>query len=191
MKIAIFDSGWDYTLDTPYSSPLGGTQSAICYFIEQMTINKHDMYLFNKIQNETTVRNVKHIPAHTYLNYINTNKLSFDLIIVSCLPHDLFQLKNTINNNLTLYCLWTGHDIDQAPSKILKDTKAKDNIDLFIFVSDWQRLRYVQTYNILYNKTLIMRNGIGIPFEKNLNLPLNKKKNSMCYCSVPWRGLDL
>jgi glycosyltransferase involved in cell wall biosynthesis len=191
MKIALFDSGWDYTLDTPYNKPLGGTQSAICYFLEEMKLNKHDVYLFNKIPNETEVRGVKHIPACTYLNYINNNKLSFDLIIVSCLPHDLFQIKNTLNNISTLYCLWTGHDVDQVASKILKDIKAKDMIDLFIFVSDWQRQRYVQTYELEYNKTMIMRNGIGKPFEKYLDLPINKIKNSMTYCSIPWRGLDL
>ena len=191
MKIAIFDSGWNYTLDTPYDNPLGGTQSSICYFIEQMKINNHDMYLFNKISQEQIIRGVKHIPANTYLTYINNNKLSFDLIIISCLPHDLFQIKNTLNNQSTLYCLWTGHDIDQESSKILKDKKAKDNIDLFIFVSDWQRMRYIQTFDIDYTKTIIMRNGIGKPFEQILNLPINKKKNSMCYCSIPWRGLDL
>jgi len=191
MKIALFDSGWEYTLDTPYIKPLGGTQSSICYFLEEMKINKHEVYLFNKVSEEVEVRGVKHIPACTYLNYINNNKLSFDLIIISCLPHDLFQVKNTVNNTSTLYCLWTGHDVDQNASKILKDTKARDMIDIYIFVSDWQRNRYVQTYEIDYNKTMIMKNGIGKPFEKFLNLPINKIKNSMTYCSIPWRGLDL
>ena len=36
-----------------------------------------------------------------------------------------------------------------------------------------------------------MRNGIGKPFEKYLNLPTHKNKNSMTYCSIPWRGLEL
>jgi predicted O-linked N-acetylglucosamine transferase (SPINDLY family)/glycosyltransferase involved in cell wall biosynthesis len=191
MKIAVFDSGWDYTLDTPYNKSLGGTQSAICYFLEELKIKKHDVYLFNKIDNVKEVRGVKHIPAHTYLQYIKDNNLIFDLIIVSCLPHDLFQIKSTLNSPTTLYCLWTGHDIDQAASKILKDIKAKDMIDLFMFVSDYQRNRYIEEYNISYSKTLIMRNGIGKPFDKYLNLPINKIKNSMTYCSIPWRGLDL
>jgi predicted O-linked N-acetylglucosamine transferase (SPINDLY family) len=191
MKIALFDSGWEYNLNTPYEEPLGGIQSSICYFLEQMAINNHEVYLFNKNSINKKLRNVMHIEAINYLNFINNNKVVFDLIIVSCLPHDLFQLKITINNPNTLYCLWTGHDIDQNASKILKDTKAKDMIDLFIFVSNWQRNRYIENYNINYNKTLVMLNGIGKPFEKYLNLPLNKKKDSMTYCSIPWRGLDL
>lgn len=191
MKIAVFDSGWSYNINTPYESPLGGTQSAICYFISEMKNRGRDIYLFNKRDINENIKGVEHIQAHTYLQYINDNKLVFDLIIVSCLPHDLFQIKNTINNSSTLYALWTGHDIDQNPSKILKDVKAVDMIDLFIFVSDWQRLRYVSHYNINYGKTLIMRNGIGKPFEKYLDLPVNKIKNSLTYCSIPWRGLNL
>uniref|UniRef100_A0A6C0EE02 protein O-GlcNAc transferase n=1 Tax=viral metagenome TaxID=1070528 RepID=A0A6C0EE02_9ZZZZ len=191
MKIGIVDSGWNYTLDTPYSEPLGGTQSAICYFAEEMKSRNHEVYLFNKNSENKIIRGVQHVTANTYLQYIAQNNLNFDIIIISCLVHDLFQIKNTVNNPGTLYCLWTGHDTDQNASKILKDTKAKDMVDLFIFVSDWQRNRYVETYSINYNKTIIMRNGIGKPFESYLNMKTNKVKNSMSYCSIPWRGLEL
>ena len=123
MKIALFDSGWDYTIDTPYNKSLGGTQSSICYFLEEMAKRNNEVYLFNKNSTNIIIRGVKHIHAITYLNYIKENNLTFDLIIVSCLPHDLFQLKMSLNNPNTLYCLWTGHDIDQGASKILKDIK--------------------------------------------------------------------
>ena len=166
MKIAIFDTNWNYTLDTPYNEPLGGTQSSICYFLEEMCIQNNDVYLFNNISENQIIRGVKHIQAKQYQEFININKLEFDIIIVSCIPQELFKIKSSINNNNTMYCLWTGHDIDQNASKILKDDKAKDMIDLFIFVSEWQRSRYTIKYNINYKKTLIMNNGIGKPFEK-------------------------
>ena len=148
MKIAIFDSAWYYDVSTPYEKPLGGTQSSICYFIEEMKTRGNDIYFFNKRDKIDKIKDILHIPANTYLNYINENKLALDLIIVSCLPHEIFQIKNTINNPNILYAFWTGHDIDQNASKILKDTKAVDMIDLFIFVSDWQRNRYIEHYNI-------------------------------------------
>jgi protein O-GlcNAc transferase len=191
MKIGIFDSSWDYTINTPYEMPLGGTQSAICYFLEEMKIRGHEVYLFNKTNIIMQVRGIPHIPATSYLKYISDNALNFDLIIVSCIVQQILELKLTLSNPTTLYCLWTGHDIDQVPSKILKDEKVKEMIDLFLFVSDWQRIRYIEEYKIKYQKTLILRNGIGKPFEKYLNMSTNKIKNSMTYCSIPWRGLDL
>lgn len=206
MKIAIFDSGWEYTLDTPYEKPLGGTQSAICYFLEEMAIRGHQAYLFNKSnENERTIRNVKHINSINWYNYIKSNNIIFDIIIVSCIPIDLFQIKLKLNEYYvflkeknqatleptTMFGLWTGHDIDQEASKLFADRKMVDFVDLFIFVSEWQRLRYVEKFDISYDKTLILRNGIGKPFEKYLNMPTNKKANSMTYCSIPWRGLEL
>ena len=191
MKIAIFDCGWNYTIDTPYNEPLGGTQSAICYFLEEMAQNNHDVYLFNDIKNEIEIRNVKHIPYYQFVNYLIENKIDFDIIIISCLCEILYHVKNIINNYNTLFCLWTGHDIDQEASLSLKKHNYKDAVDLYIFVSEWQRKRYIEHYNINYNKTIIMRNGIGKPFEKKLNSSSNKVINSMAYCSIPWRGLKL
>ena len=189
MKIALFDSQWEYTLDTPYMEPLGGTQSAIAYFLEEMKIRNHDVHLFNKRTTVDTYRGVVHVPATIYPQYIAENKLVFDLVIVSCLPNELLDIKTRLNSPTTLFCLWTGHDIDQVPSKLLEDDKLKDMVDRYIFVSDWQRLRYVQEYKIDYNKTIVMRNGIGKPFEKFLDLPTNKRPNSMTYCSIPWRSV--
>ena len=191
MKIGVFDSRWDYNVTSPYSKPLGGTQSAICYFIEEMHKRGHNVYLFNDIKSITEVNSIPHIPYKLCLEYIKKSNIVFDLVIVSCLANDLVELKEQLNNTNTLYCLWTGHDSDQPASIILKEDKLKDYIDLFIFVSKWQCERYVEKYNISYSKVIIMRNGIGKPFEKYLNLPSNKKINSMTYCSIPWRGLVL
>lgn len=194
MKLAIFDPSWEYTLNTPYNEPLGGTQSAICYFLEEMASRGHEVFLFNKKtgdKNIEQIRGVTHVNAAIWFEFIKKNNLIFDLIIISCIATELLQIKFTLNESKTMFALWTGHDIDQEASKILKDKKNVDLIDLFIFVSDWQRLRYIEHYNVPYNKTIILRNGIGKPFEKYLTLSTKKNKNSMSYCSIPWRGLEL
>ena len=188
MKIAVFDIGWTYTIDTPYNEPLGGTQSAICYWLEEMAVKSHDVYLINNSPH-SIIRGVHHVSETNYLGVFVNNKLAFDLIIVSSSANNLFQIKNTINNPSTLYCLWTGHDIDQDISKQLD--KVCDFVDLFIFVSEWQRTRFIEKYSINYKSTIVMANGIGKPFEKYLESPQDKVHNSMGYCSVPWRGLKL
>lgn len=194
MKIAVFNSYGEYTLNTPYEKPLGGTESAICYFLEEMAIRGHETYLFNKgskIFENKFIRNVKHIHKDNFYIYIQSNNIIFDIIIVSCLPNELLEIKLLLNEKKTLFALWTGHDIDQEASKMLEHRKMVDFVDLFIFVSEWQRDRYLDKFDIPYDKTLILRNGIGKPFEKYLNLPTNKISNSMTYCSIPWRGLEL
>jgi glycosyltransferase involved in cell wall biosynthesis len=190
MKIALFDNYWEYTLDTPYMEPLGGIQSAICYFLEEMKNKNHDVFFFNRRSSIGLFRGVLHIPADNYKEFISMYNLKFDIVIVSCLGNELVEIKSNLGGN-TMYCLWTGHDIDQAAAKLLEDDNTKNMVDLHIFVSDWQRMRYIKEYNIDYNKTYIMRYGIGKPFEKYLSLPINKKQNSMTYCSIPWRGLEL
>jgi protein O-GlcNAc transferase len=190
MKLAVFDT-WEYNLDTPYNSPLGGTQSAICYFLEEMKSRNHEIYLFNGNKKSETIKGVINTPLSEYQQYIKSNKIVFDVVIVSCVADELLKIKVSLNSPSTIFCLWTGHDIDQAASKMLKDTKLKDFVDLYIFVSDWQRLRYVETYQIKYSKTMILKNGIGKPFEKYLSMPTKKKNKSMTYCSIPWRGLVL
>lgn len=191
MKIAVVDSGWKYTLDTPYTEPLGGTQSAICYFLEEMAQRGHEAYLFNDFNEIKVIRGVTHMHSNKLLNHIKLNKFVFDIIIISCVPIELLNLKLMINEPNTMFALWTGHDIDQNASKLFGDQKMVDFVDLFIFVSEWQRQRYIDKYEIPYKKSLILRNGIGKPFEKYLNMPTNKNANSMTYCSIPWRGLEL
>ena len=190
MKLALFDT-WEYNLDTPLNSPLGGTQSAICYFLEEMKNRNHEVYLFNGNKKTENIKGVINIPMSEYPQFVKNNKLVFDVVIVSCVADELMRIKLFLNSASTLFCLWTGHDVDQAASKMLKDQKLKDFVDLYMFVSEWQRLRYVETYQINYKKTMIMKNGIGKPFEKYLTMPTKKNNNSMTYCSIPWRGLVL
>ena len=80
MKIAVFDSNWDYTVETPYNEPLGGTQSAIAYFCEEMA-KSHQVYLFNKVKYVLNINNVTHVPATSYKEYFNIHKLECDIII--------------------------------------------------------------------------------------------------------------
>ncbi len=191
MKLAVVDTAWNYTLDSPYNEPLGGTQSAICYFLEEMASRGHEAYLFNGIEESKVIRGVTHMNSNKLFHYVKLNNIQLDIIIVSCIPTDLFNLKLQLNEPKTMFGLWTGHDIDQNASKLFNVAKLVDFIDLFIFVSDWQRQRFIDKFSIPYKKSLILRNGIGKTFEKYLNMPTNKIKNSMTYCSIPWRGLEL
>lgn len=191
MIIGLLDTMRPYTIDTVYNEPLGGTQSAICYFMEEMSKKGHTVYFFNTNNNETILKNVIHVSKDNINQCVQEKSIKFDIFIVSCNVVELAQIKTQLNSNNTLYCLWTGHDIDQPICEHLSNDLYKDMVDVFIFVSKWQQNRYIDKFNINYIKTIVMRNGIGKPFEKYLDLSSNKTINSMTYCSIPWRGLDL
>jgi len=87
MKIGIIDHCWEYNIDTPYNEPLGGTQSAICYFLEEMAKQNHDVYLFNNIKKNIEIRNVKHISYSNIILYLTENKIHFDIIILIIFIH--------------------------------------------------------------------------------------------------------
>lgn len=55
MKLAFWDTMTiDYTADSPWHQPLGGTQSAICYLAMGLTQLGHDVAVIN--QNSTPGR---------------------------------------------------------------------------------------------------------------------------------------
>ena len=49
---------WDYTPDTPYAHPLGGSQSALCYLAERLAAMGHEVGLLNNARDRGVVRGV-------------------------------------------------------------------------------------------------------------------------------------
>lgn len=208
MKLCILDIiPWEYNTDTPSIKALGGTQSAICYFLKEW--NKkfpNSAYLFNQSIKE--YKSNDNIIVYNINEFIGKyQEILPDIVISSCNIEILSKLKNELmdfyfNNNSFIYTkiieklketkwgVWTGHDIDQPANYSLLKEEYLTNTDFFCFVSNWQRKRFIQKYNIPIHKTFIIRNGISIYAEKYIhNIPENKK-NIITYTSVPFRGLE-
>lgn len=180
MKIGFYDNGFDYTVETPYIKPLGGTQSSIVYFINSLNNHNVTTYLFTKSNlNNITINNT----IHYDIEYFGKVDIDFDLIIISCYPIIYKKIYNCD------YWLWTGHDIDQTVSKLLYKQHWKNIIDCYIFVSYYQAHRFQKEYGI--NNYIIMPYGLPKPFEKYLDCDINKIPDSLIYSSTPFRGLDL
>jgi glycosyltransferase involved in cell wall biosynthesis len=84
---------------------------------------------------------------------------------------------------------WNQLSYDQPAVQFLQDQESVNQIDHFVFVSNWQAERFRQTFNIPGFKTQVIQNAcIGIP-ERKVRKPKGKIK--VCYTSTPWRGLDV
>ena len=79
MRIA-FVANFQFTTDTPYKSPLGGSQSALCYLAVELTRLGHAITIFNLLpgHNESDGVQIRHISE---INVPGSLK-SFDVVIV-------------------------------------------------------------------------------------------------------------
>lgn len=187
-KILFIDfSFWDYY--TIEKSPLGGTQSAIYYMSIELS-KIYNICVMTKNENNIDVhQNLK------YQNFNNDNLNNFNPDIIICqgiINNIVFDFKN--QNKNTQLILWQQHDVNikfikNEFNKIIK-TNTNNLIDKYIFVSKWQRDRYIQQYNIDYNKAFVFQNGIDKKILDNcLNININNKKKELIYISSPYRGL--
>src|ERR1043166_972669 len=60
MRIAFIDLDvLDYTTDTPYRQPMGGSHSAVCYLAEALARKGHQVALLNRTKNPGAYRGVQ------------------------------------------------------------------------------------------------------------------------------------
>tara|TARA_B100000035_G_scaffold128233_1_gene109000 strand:+ start:6947 stop:9130 length:2184 start_codon:yes stop_codon:yes gene_type:complete len=183
----IDDTYWDYY--TIQNSPLAGTQSAIYYMSIELS-NIYNICVMTKNENNIHVHNNL---KYEDFNNDNLNNFKPDIIICQGIINNIiFDFKNQ-NKNIQLI-LWQQHDVNinfvkNEFNKIV-ETNMNNNIDKYIFVSKWQRDRFIQQYNIDYNKAYVFQNGIDKKIlDECLNIDINNKKKELIYISSPYRGL--
>ena len=177
----ISDGDWNYT--TINNKPLGGTPSAV-YFLTKELSNEYNVGVMTKgvITKNTISNTLEYLP----FSIQNIKDFNPDIIIHTSKPHMLIDEFNDKR-----HILWIQHDINVAFVKQLFLNKSLINkLDKFIFVSNWQKNRFIQNFKLLPNKCFVMQNAISDILHKKLSLepPVNKDK-TLIYISLPYRGL--
>ena len=96
MKIAFGDLiACDYTMDTPYQQPLGGSQSALCYLAEQLATQGHEVLLLNNTTTPGLYRGVTCLPV-PLTNLDETLRRELDAFVVLNLAGHGARLRSLI-----------------------------------------------------------------------------------------------
>jgi len=191
MRILFIDpSRWQYTLDTPYERPLGGSQSALCYLAAELAQLGHSVTLINGISTESESRGVKlrNLEALGASGFSD----SFDVGIVLNLACG-HNLRRDLNVRIPLV-LWNQHAHDQDAIQKLSRSREQRDWSAFVFVSDWQRTNFEKVFSLPREKTFVMRNAVSPAFAKFPNVdPWFTTGNApvLFYTSTPFRGLDV
>ncbi|HWB33947.1 MAG TPA: glycosyltransferase family 4 protein [Candidatus Paceibacterota bacterium] len=89
--------------------------------------------------------------------------------------------------HLKAHILWAHQSYDQPSVQNLAEREVIDAVDVFVFVSEWQRAHYLIHFPIPAEKTIVIRNAIE-------PIPVHDKpqgKLRLVYTSTPFRGLDV
>jgi len=171
-------SKWDYY--TINKRALGGTESAI-YNMSNILSNDYKVSVMTKIDE---IMNIHPSLSYYPLREENVEKINPDIVIFQGLCPLEKKFFTNINPNIQLWN-WIHHDINVS---FFTKEWAKFPYDKYIFVSNWQKCRYIQKFGFQHNKCITMQNGIS-PFIHINKLHKLKKEKTLIYYSTPYRGL--
>jgi glycosyltransferase involved in cell wall biosynthesis len=85
--------------------------------------------------------------------------------------------------------VWFHHDINQVAVQWCHDRALVHKIAMGIFVSDWQKERYVNTYGFPPERCVVLRNATEVP--QDVRRWTNDLIPKCAYISTPFRGLSV
>ena len=185
-SILFIDISGNYSKYSIENDGLGGTESAF-YFLANKLTKIYDVHIACNIkERHITNTRVNILPFN--IDLINNN---IDYIIIQGTLDIIPKLCES------KIFIWIHHDINvefikNQYSNVTPDIVKK--INGFIFVSNWQRDRYINTYNLPFSKSYVIQNSISEKCIEYINKyiyssDLSYKEDSLCFISKPYRGL--
>ena len=170
-----------YTVSTPRKEALGGSQSAICYYAGALAKLGHEVILVNQITSPTLDDGVQVMPTQWYFD--QRGYVCDIIILCSAVFPTYFDVVEQ-NFRYKLSICWQGHFGTEPPLALSKSYLF--HVDLFAFVSEYQRNHFCRHFNLPIEKTVLMLNGIS-PFFHDVDI--TQKTDTCIYFSNPGRGL--
>src|SRR5258708_5610832 len=161
MHIAFLDCiDWSYGMDAPFTQPMGGTNSAICYLAVELARLGHTITVYNGTVAPAEscgvhLRNLRDAQSPGHLN-------TCDIVVVS--NHAIGRLLRRDCRVTVPMVLWTSHAHDQPQMRELTRLNERKCWNGFAFVSHWQRECYEKFFWTPREKGRVLRNAVSPAF---------------------------
>ncbi|HEV3205277.1 MAG TPA: glycosyltransferase family 4 protein, partial [Gemmataceae bacterium] len=181
-----------FRTETPYKQPLGGSESALCYLAEALAGKQQEVFLLSAAGETGVSRGVACLP----LTPEGLREIPpLDFFIVQNLCGKARVLRQALGSRTRLI-FWTGHGPEQPAVQALRDPGERAAYDAFVFVSDWQRGRYKESFAIDPSRAFVLGNAISPAFQNLFGpdesiLAAKAQLFVLAYTSTPDRGLEL
>jgi glycosyltransferase involved in cell wall biosynthesis len=188
MKIAFLDPApIRYTPETPFSEPLGGTQSAVCYLSMALARRGHDVTLITRSGTGERIAGVtcQADDPHDLAGQLNAHDVV--IVVTSAIGANLRQAGVT-----TRLVNWQHKTAEnQAISRFSEETERK-SWSSSVFVSDFQKNSFQTKWGM---DGIVLRNAISPAIEAKVPAKISFAKRHedpvLVYASAPGRGLDV
>ncbi len=191
MKIAFVDLKYiNYTTETPYFKPLGGSQSALCYLSEHLAKLGHEVFLLNRTSTPGIYRGVTCLKWESQLQ-----SLVLDTVIILNTAGFGLNIKTQLNKNTQLI-FWVQESHTAELTKALQDPEERNVYDGIVFVSNWQQEKFYHQFGINLERSCVIRNAIAPSFchlfPPHQSILAHKSQPPiLAYTSTPHRGLGI
>lgn len=188
MKIAFIDpSRLDYTIDTPYERPLGGSQSGMCYLAESLADLGHEVWLLNS--RTETVRSRGVMVGSFETQAVNLSGFDVAVVLNGIHTSQAVRLRELAGPEPFLV-YWTQHAHDQPAVGNLGDPAMRGVWDAYVLISEWQAGQFREKFDLPADRIRILRNAIGPAFSGREPDP-PAWPPVLAYTSTPFRGLNI
>jgi predicted O-linked N-acetylglucosamine transferase (SPINDLY family)/GR25 family glycosyltransferase involved in LPS biosynthesis len=185
MKIVFVDQMQTkpYTPNTPAHAPLGGTQSAICYYVRELAKLGYELVLVNGVS-EACEEDGVHIKPHKW--YLEQRKYPCDMIVLcSGVLREYFEALHANFSSKLSVCWQENYGFEAI---VYESSSFIYHVDVFAFASEYQRNNFCRMYGLPIEKSMLMINGAS-PFFQSVSIA--NKTDTFMYFSHPDRGLSV
>ena len=180
-KILMLDNGQPFNFETPYESPLGGSETSFLLLSKGLAELNNSVVILSS----STVN----VPQQDYNRLLhNINNIGgilpeSDIIICNrCLPMEVLQSDKRI--------FYYSHDaFDQT--HILQwmiEPIIVNRIEKILCVSEWQKNTFKKYYNIPEKKLFVLGNSIDSSLYWGFK---QRNLNKLIFASIPYKGIDV
>jgi glycosyltransferase involved in cell wall biosynthesis len=185
MKIAIYHHGIEFDGTTPFTRPLGGSESGIVYIARELTRLGHEVTVYAKVPDSSRADGKELFPAYVHYHQFFSDYLSSPWdVVISFRSFDPFLLGRIAPRMI----FWCGDSHDQPVLKHFGHQVLQENIDLVFCVSEWHRRTFIETFKLPTAKVIATRNGF---FRDLVSSNAKREWTRSAYTSTPYRGLDV
>jgi glycosyltransferase involved in cell wall biosynthesis len=185
VKIAIYHHGIEFDGTTPFTSPLGGSESSVVYVARELASAGHEVTVYAKVPAASAASRGGALPAYVHYHQFFSDYLSSPWdVLISFRSFDPFLLGRVAPRMI----FWCGDSYDQPVLKHFGHPVLQENIDLIFCVSEWHRRTFIDNFGMPAAKVIATRNGF---FRELVSRNAKREWSRAAYSSTPYRGLEV